>query len=140
MSTTLARRPARSRSDLRPALLFLLPATIGFATFYLWPTLRGFYLSLTEYSLLGSPEFIGFENYQELAADPLFWNSLKVTLLYVVINIGLQTVLALGLAVLLHRLTQSTLLRGVVLLPWLVAPVVVALLWYWMLDYQLGIV
>jgi len=140
MSTTLARRPARQRSDLRPALLFLLPAAVGFATFYLWPTLRGFYLSLTEYSLLGSPEFIGFENYRELAADPLFWNSLKVTLLYVVINIGLQTVLALGLAVLLHRLTQSTLIRGVVLLPWLVAPVVVALLWYWMLDYQLGIV
>ena len=140
MSTPLARRAQRPRSDLRPALVFLLPAAVGFATFYLWPTLRGFYLSLTEYSLLGSPEFIGFENYQDLVADPLFWNSLKVTLLYVVINIGLQTVLALGLAVLLHRLTKSTLIRGVVLLPWLVAPVVVALLWYWMLDYQLGIV
>lgn len=140
MSMPLARRTQRPRSDLRPALVFLLPAAVGFATFYLWPTLRGFYLSLTEYSLLGSPEFIGFENYQDLVADPLFWNSLKVTLLYVVINIGLQTVLALGLAVLLHRLTTSTLIRGVVLLPWLVAPVVVALLWYWMLDYQLGIV
>jgi len=140
VSTPLARRAQRPRSDLRPALVFLLPAAVGFATFYLWPTLRGFYLSLTEYSLLGSPEFIGFENYQDLVADPLFWNSLKVTLLYVVINIGLQTVLALGLAVLLHRLTKSTLIRGVVLLPWLVAPVVVALLWYWMLDYQLGIV
>jgi multiple sugar transport system permease protein len=55
-------------------------------------------------------------------------------------NIGLQTVLALGLAMLMYRLTQSSLVRGVVLLPYLIANVIVALVWYWMLDVQLGIV
>ena len=57
------------------------------------------------------------------------------------INIGLQTVLALVIAVLMHRLTQVDAgPRGIVLLPYLVANVVVALVWFWMLDYQLGIV
>ncbi|HST85845.1 MAG TPA: sugar ABC transporter permease [Kineosporiaceae bacterium] len=127
------------RREAGVALLFLSPALLGFLVFFLWPTLRGFYLSLTEYSLLQPPEFIGLGNYQELVKDPQFWNSLKVTLEYVFINIGLQTTLALGLAVLLHRLTASTLLRGVVLLPYLIANVVVALLWYWMADYNLGV-
>jgi multiple sugar transport system permease protein len=127
------------RRETGIALLFLSPALVGFIVFFLWPTLRGFYLSLTEYSLLQPPEFIGLGNYQELVKDPQFWNSLKVTFEYVVINIGLQTTLALGLAVLLHRLTASTLLRGVVLLPYLIANVVVALLWFWMADYNLGV-
>jgi multiple sugar transport system permease protein len=128
------------RSDMLAAALFLIPATVGFVTFYLWPTLRGFYLSFTDYSLLAPPSWVGLANYQELVGDPLFWNSLKVTLYYVVINIGLQTGLALGLAVLMHRLTKSTLIRGAVLLPWLVANVIVAMVWFWMLDYQIGIV
>jgi multiple sugar transport system permease protein len=58
----------------------------------------------------------------------------------VIINIGIQTVLALGIAVLMHRLTQSVIVRSVVLLPWLVPNAVLALLWMWMLDPNLGIV
>ena len=45
-----------------------------------------------------------------------------------------------GIAVLMHRLTQSIVVRGIVLMPYLVANVVVALVWFWMLDFQLGIV
>ena len=52
----------------------------------------------------------------------------------------MQTVLALALAVLMHRLTQSTVIRGVLLLPYLISNVVVALLWYWMADYNLGLI
>jgi multiple sugar transport system permease protein len=134
------RRKARPHNDLTPALLFIAPAAVGFVVFYLWPTLRGLYLSLTEYSLLGSPEFIGLDNYREIVKDDLFWNAMKVTLEYVVLNIGFQTVIALGLAVLMHRLTKSTLIRGSLLLPYLIANVIVALVWFWVLDYQIGIV
>ncbi|HEX5692615.1 MAG TPA: sugar ABC transporter permease, partial [Roseiflexaceae bacterium] len=66
--------------------------------------------------------------------------SLRVTLYYVVLNIPLQTGLAVGLAVLMDRLTQSIFVRGVLVLPWLIPNVVVALLWLWLLDPQLGIV
>lgn len=136
-------RRSRARlggNDLLPALLFIAPAMLGFVVFFLWPTIRGFYLSFTDYSLLGEANFIGTENYSRLVQDPLFWNSLKVTGYYVALNIGFQTVLALGIAVLMQRLTNSTVVRGVVLLPYLIANVIVALVWFWMLDFQLGIV
>ncbi|KAA9378572.1 sugar ABC transporter permease [Microbispora cellulosiformans] len=121
-------------------MVFLLPAAVGFAAFYLWPALRTAYLSFTDYSLLAPPEWAGLDNYRRLLGDRLFWNALKVTVEYVVVNIGVQTIAALGLAVLMHRLTRSGLIRGVLLLPYLVANVVVALIWYTMLDAQLGIV
>jgi multiple sugar transport system permease protein len=119
--------------------LFLLPALLGFVVFFLYPTLRGIYLSFTEYDLLTSPRWIGTKNFVKLWHDPLFWNALRVTFEYVVINIGVQTVLALGLAVLIHRITKSTMVRGVILLPYLIANVIVALLWYWMADVNLGV-
>jgi multiple sugar transport system permease protein len=131
---------AGTRQDLPVALLFIAPAVLGFAVFYLWPTVRGIYLSFTDYSLLAPPSWVGGQNYAELVTDPVFWNALGVTLEYVVINIGVQTVVAVVLAVLLHQLTRSSLLRGVILLPYLIANVVVALLWYWMADYNLGVV
>ncbi|MET7460986.1 sugar ABC transporter permease [Nonomuraea sp. NPDC005501] len=130
----------RRLGDLPAAFLFVLPAAVGFAAFYLWPALRGLYLSLTKYNVLTPPRFIGTENYERIFGDHLFWNALKVTAEYVLINIGTQTVASLLLAVLLHRLTRSLMVRGVVLLPFLVANVVVALVWFWMLDYQLGVV
>ena len=67
--------------------------------------------------------------------DPLFWNALGVTLWYVVINIGVQTVFAVLIAVLMHRLTRSAVIRGIILLPYLVANVVVALVWFWIMGY-----
>jgi multiple sugar transport system permease protein len=126
--------------DLKIALLFIFPAMIGFVFFYLIPTLRGIYLSFTEYSILGDPTWIGAKNYTAMLGDELFWNAMAVTVQYVVLNIGFQTVIALGLALLMHRVAKSTFIRGALLLPFLVANVIVALLWFWMLDYQLGIV
>ena len=134
--------PGRRRSlgDLKVAMIFLAPATLGFVVFYIWPTLRGAYLSFTEYSLLSAPKFNGLANYERMLHDSFFWNALVVTVEYVVINIGVQTVLAIGIAMLMYRLTKSITVRAAILLPYLVANVVVALVWYWMLDFQVGIV
>ncbi|MEV8373355.1 sugar ABC transporter permease [Kribbella sp. NPDC056861] len=134
------RRKRRRYGDLKVAMIFLAPATLGFVVFYIWPTLRGAYLSFTEYSLLSAPRFNGLDNYDRMIHDKFFWNALGVTVEYVVINIGLQTVLAVGIAMLMYRLTQSITVRAVILAPYLVANVVVALVWYWMLDFQIGIV
>ncbi|WP_432932864.1 carbohydrate ABC transporter permease [Microbispora sp. CA-135349] len=132
-------RPRR-RGDLVPAVAFVLPAGIGFALFYLWPAIRGLYLGFTSYNVFTPPRFVGLDNYKRLLGDHLFWNAMKVTAEYVVINIGVQTVTALLLAVLMHRLTRSLVVRGVILLPFLVANVIVALVWFWMLDFQIGVV
>ena len=140
MATTTAQSPpTRSRDDTRLAILFILPALIGFLVFMVWPTLRGIYLSFTKFNLLTPPEFNGFDNYVRMVQDPVFWNSLKVTVYYVFINIVLQTALALVIAVMMQRLTQRTWLRGIVLTPYLVSNVVAAMVFLWILDYQLGI-
>ncbi|HEY8653266.1 MAG TPA: sugar ABC transporter permease [Dermatophilaceae bacterium] len=139
--TKIRHKLLRSRwHETGVAGLFLLPALLGFLVFFLYPTLRGIYLSFTSYDLLSPPQWIGIDNFTKLWHDPLFWNALKVTFEYVVINIGAQTVLAVGLAVLIHRLTKSTAIRGAILLPYLIANVIVALLWYWMADVNLGVI
>lgn len=130
----------RRTDDTRIALWFLLPAAIGFFFFYLLPALRGFYYSFTNYAVLTPPEWAGIANYERLINDPLFWNALWVTLYYVALNIGFQTIIAILLAVMLQRLTNSTFIRGIALLPYFIANVVVALVWFFMMDYQIGIV
>jgi multiple sugar transport system permease protein len=135
------RRPRRRRrDDRRVAVLLIAPVLVGFAIFYLYPTIRGVAWSFTDYSLLGDPDFVGGKNYLAVLADSEFWNSMRVTLLYVVINVGTQTLIALGLATLMFRLTRSVLLRTTLLLPWLVPNVTVALVWLWLLDTNLGFV
>ena len=133
------RRPRRL-ADLPVALVFVLPATIGFAVFLLWPTLRGIWLSFTDTTAFQPGAFVGLENYQRLAGDPVFWDGFGVTLWYVVLNIGIQTVLAVLVAVLMHRLTRSMLVRGIILTPYLVSNVVAAMLFLMLLDYRLGFV
>ncbi|MGV8907759.1 MAG: carbohydrate ABC transporter permease [Propionicimonas sp.] len=127
------------RSELKTALLFIAPAGVGFIAFYLFPTIRGFYFSLTQYNILGVPKFVGLDNFVKIGKDPLFWNALWVTAEYVALNIAFQTVIALLLASLMQRLTQSTVLRGALLLPWLISNVIAAVLWFWLFDYQIGI-
>lgn len=122
------------------AWLFILPSMIGFIVFYAVPAVRGLMISFTDWDLLTEPEFVGFGNYAKLITDTAFWQSLGVTLAYVVINISVQTVLAILIAVLMDRLAKSILVRGVLILPYLLSNVVVALLWLWMLDPTLGIV
>ena len=135
------RRSAWLRPETRTAWLFLLPSFIGFMVFYAIPAVRGIYLSFTDWDLLKqSGDWVGIDNYKAMFQDALFWNALGQTFKYVVINIGIQTVLALAIAVLMHRLTRSVVVRGILVLPWLIPNVVLALLWMWMLDPNLGVV
>ena len=133
-----SRLSKRRSSDFLPALMFTAPALLGLGIFVVYPGLRGVYLSFTEYNIFKEPEFIGLDNYQAALQDPFVWNALWVTLQYVLINIGVQTVFALILAVLMHRFTKSIWVRGTMLLPFLISNVVVALVWLWLLDYNLG--
>ncbi len=128
----------RPHDDTRLALMFIAPAFLGYCVFLLWPTLRGIYLSFTRFNLLTPPKWVGLDNYVRMVHDPIFWNSMKVTLEYVVLNIAFQTALALVIAVMMQRLTKKTWLRGIVLTPYLVSNVVAAMVFIWILDYQLG--
>ncbi|MDA3811865.1 MAG: sugar ABC transporter permease [Spirochaetaceae bacterium] len=121
------------------AAAFILPSMIGFIAFFVFPTIRGLILSFTDWDLLSKPEFIGFDNYIQLFQDPDFWNSVKVTALYVLWNVPVQTVLAVCIALIMDRVTSSGLIRGFLLMPWILSNVVVALLWLWLMDSSLGL-
>jgi multiple sugar transport system permease protein len=130
----------RQRDDRRVAWWFVAPVLVGFAVFYAYPAARGIWYSLTDYTMLGTPSFVGADNYTKLVGDHQFWSSMLVTAYYVALNIGSQTVLALVVAALMHRLTRSVILRATLLLPWLVPNVTIGLLWMWLLDTNLGLV
>ncbi|MFD1718985.1 carbohydrate ABC transporter permease [Georgenia deserti] len=132
-------RRRKKRDDTRLALVFIAAASVGLIAFYLVPLVRGVWLSFQEWDLLSEASFVGLANYERMVADPVFWNAVRVTLLYVVINIGVQTVIGLGIAVLMQRLATSTFWRSIVLAPYLVSNVVAAILFLWILDFQLGI-
>lgn len=136
-------KPRKSKiftKELGVALVFLLPSLIGFITFYAVPAVRGLLISFTDWDLLTEPTNVGLANYERLLSDREFRNSLWVTFLYVVYNIPLQTALATLIAVLMDRVTKSTIVRGILLLPWLMPNVIVALLFLWLLDPSLGII
>ena len=142
------RRRRGARREGWVAVVFLLPSFLGFLVFYVVPTIKALYVSFTDYSfysppgaILGRPggHWVGGQNYQALVHDPLFWNAVRVTAEYVVINIAAQTTLALILAVLMDRLTKSAAVRGILILPWLIPNVMVALVFQWIVDHDLGV-
>jgi ABC-type sugar transport system permease subunit len=120
--------------------VLIAPALVGFLVFAVYPTLRGIYLSFTDFRLLSAPTWIGVDNFVELVHDQTFWSSLAVTVYFVIIAVALTLVMSIITAAVLHRVTDSTLLRGLIILPFLISGVVAATVWSWMLDAQLGIV
>jgi multiple sugar transport system permease protein len=120
--------------------LLVLPAFIGFVAFYALPTLRAIEISFTDWNLLKEPHFVGLDNYAAMVQDGKFWNGMKLAAWYVLLNIPLQTALGLLLAVAMDRLTKSLFVKSVILLPFLLSNVLVALAWLWMLDPVLGLV
>jgi multiple sugar transport system permease protein len=129
-----------SRGDARLAWVLIAPAMIGFLVFAVYPTVRGVYLSFTEFRVLTPPTWTGLDNFREMIGDAVFWSSLRVTAYFVVIAVGLTVLMAVITAAVLHRLTDSTVVRGLFILPFLISGVVAATVWSWMLDPQLGIV
>ncbi len=137
---SLRRRPGVD--GWRVAFWFLLPSLLGFVIFFLMPTIRAIRLSFQEATLLNidASTDVGLDNYRDLWGDSRFWESVEVTFKYVLFNIGSQTILALFLAVMMDRMTRSVLVRGAVLLPWILPNVLVGLLWLYMLDPSVGLV
>ncbi|MCL2465420.1 MAG: sugar ABC transporter permease [Micrococcales bacterium] len=134
------RRHRSLRRDGRAAVWFILPAGVGFVVFYVVPLVRGLYNSFTKYNILRPPQFNGLANYQALINDDMFWNALKVTCEYVLINISTQMIGGLAIAVLMDRLTRSIIIRCALVFPWLVPNVAVATISLLMLDRTVGFI
>ena len=146
---TLERRPKRARRSRRSSTRFVLAplsfiavAVVLFGLFFLWPGALGLWYSFTDYSGVGTPDFIGAENYIELAQDPVFYSVLGRTFLYTILSVPLHFAAALGIAMLL----TSSLAKGksaariIFFLPWLISPIVAGVLWKWLFGENFGLV
>ena len=111
--------------------VFLLPWLVGFFGLTLGPVLASLWLSFTDYDLLSAPRWIGWENYVDMVHDSRYWQSVRVTLFYVVVSVPAKLVFALVLALLLNRgLRGVAIYRAIYYVPSLLgASVAIAILW-----------
>ncbi|WP_256406666.1 carbohydrate ABC transporter permease (plasmid) [Haloplanus ruber] len=123
-------------------MLLLLPSIATLAVLSIIPLVVMIYLSFHEVNFTPVNEviFLGFGNYTQMAADGNFWNSWRVTLFYVAGSLGLQLGLGILIAVMLHRVSRGeNLLTSIIIMPMMIAPVVVGLLWQFLLDPSFGL-
>ena len=120
--------------------LFISPWIIGFVVFTAGALLGSFSISLTKWNIVSPAEFIGLQNYQTMVEDRFFWQSIKVTLYYL-LNVPLNLVLGLLLALLLNQKVKGlSVFRTIFFLPSVTSGVAVSLLWMWIFNPRFGII
>ncbi|WP_010203995.1 carbohydrate ABC transporter permease [Salinibacterium sp. PAMC 21357] len=115
----------------RIGLLFLAPWFVGILLLVIAPLIASAYFSLTDYDLITRPNFIGFDNYERMATDDRFWQSMKVTGTYVLFSVPFTLIASLAVAMLLKGgLKALSFFRLVFYLPSLLgASVAIAVVW-----------
>lgn len=120
--------------------LALLPALLIFIVFAIVPIIWSAYYGFFDWKGLGSSRFIGFENYEMMLQDPVFWRALRNNLILVASAIIGQVPIALLLALLLLKNTAfNRLIRSAVFMPMVLSTVVVGLIWGYIYHPQIGL-
>lgn len=135
------RRSPRGGEKLTP-YLFLSPALLLFLTFVVAPLFGAVALSFTDWNLLGTKRFIGFDNFTRLAEDSDLHKALGNTLIFTFWSIVLHVVVGLGMALAVNRQMWRVtryFLRTAFFFPFLVSWAAVALIWQYALDPNFGI-
>ncbi|WP_334508674.1 carbohydrate ABC transporter permease [Bradyrhizobium sp. AZCC 1693] len=120
----------------------MLPAMLLLAGLTLYPVLYGVWLSLHhKHSFFPQQSWAGLENYWFLLADPEFSESVWRGVVYSVSTIALQIIIGVGAALVLNQYFPGrSLVRGIVLFPYVIPTVVAVILWKWLLNNQFGLV
>jgi ABC-type sugar transport system permease subunit len=130
-------------SDRQVGILFMLPFMITAALFMVWPVIEAVRMAFLAYNPLRPDDvrFVGLANFERILDDPLFYESFWQALVWTGWSILLQTVLGVGLALLLHvPLPGIAAFRGLLLFPYIVPTIVVALNWRWIFNSEIGII
>jgi multiple sugar transport system permease protein len=129
--------------DSKPFLVVccLLPAVGLLMTFLTYPLGLGIYLAFTDTTIGRRGVWVGIENFQYLLGDPIFWNAVFFSVFYTSIATIGKFGLGLWLALLLNNhLPFKSLLRAIILLPWIVPTVLSAIAFWWIYDPQFSII
>jgi multiple sugar transport system permease protein len=131
----------RKKIDLSPYLL-ISPALIIFLMVVFIPAVNAILMSFQSYDLRRPSKigFVGLDNYIAIFNDPLFWQSLWKTFLWVTFGVGFQFILGFGLALLLNKkFFGRGVVRSVSLIPWVTPGVLIGLMWRWIYDGNYGV-
>lgn len=136
-------RFARKFADLVSRWAFMVPAAVLLLAVLAYPILYTIEISFSRFDLatFSAVEWVGWDNYREVLDDYRFWESMKVTVVYLVFALPLQIVLGFGIAFLINAEWRGrNVVRALFIIPMVVAPVVAGGLWRMILDPLWGIV
>jgi multiple sugar transport system permease protein len=131
---------AKKRKQI--AMLFLLPLTSVMLLLVIWPLVFNIYLSFRNHNLFNvtSHGWAGIDNFIFLFKSDVFWESLQKLIIYVFFVVGIEFILGFAIAFLLDREMKGiSLLRGIVVLPLIMAPVVVGFFWRFLFEPSSGL-
>ncbi len=131
------------KRDTSFPLLLLAPALALTSALVLFPAAQTVWMSLHDFVLFRpkSRPFVGLANYIKALQDPVFWEGLLTSVIWVVVAVGLQFLLGLAAALLLNRsFAWRGLARALIVVPWALPSVIIGLIWTWMLDFNLGLI
>lgn len=121
--------------------LLVFPALLILSVFDLFPLLATFFVSLTDWNLISKDfNWIGLNNYLRMFTEPLFLKVVGNTLLFGLFSVGVTTLLAVLLAVLLdEKIKGISFFRGFIFLPYVTPMVAVGIVWAWIYSQQFGL-
>jgi len=120
--------------------LMVSPYLIHLTLFILFPVAFSLFLTFHKWNIISSMEFVGFDNYIRLFEDRLFWKAIINTIVFLLVHIPLQIIVALALAYLLNRkLFMRGFFRAAFFLPVVISGVVVTMLWQQLFAYDSGL-
>ena len=125
----------------RPLIGWLLiaPSLVGVTAFLILPVVLAFVISLFNWDLLGTRQFVGLDNYTTLISGGTLINSLLVTAIFTLISVPVSLALGLALATQLVRaLPGSAIVRVIVVIPWVCAPLALGVVWKWIFQPSVG--
>lgn len=120
---------------------FTLPTVIVYCLYIIFPIGIAVYFSVTKYSGIGKAKFNGLANYRRLLSDPTFWLAFKNTMIIFVAAFLLLLVGAFLIALLLNNhLKYADLNKALIFSPAIIAPIIVGIIWVYILDPEVGII
>ena len=120
-------------------LIFVLPAVIGTFIFIIIPICCSFALSFTDWDLLNNIEFVGLKNYKEILSEPEFVQIIINTFVYALSVTIFAVIIPLIIASALNtKIRGSEIFKTVYFLPFITPAVVIAIVWSWIFDPNIG--
>ncbi len=134
------RQSKRERRENLFGYILIAPQLVGFILFVAFPLFFSLYLCFAEWNMIDAPTWVGFQNFEAIFRDRIFWKSIGNTFIYILIVVPLTLISSLGLAILTNRkLPFMKFYRAALFLPMVTSTVAIAMVWAFIYQPDGGI-